>query len=179
MNVSVSTRKRLGSRVARVTAHTLRRADGRGIVEDRQEQGSITQVSSSQSSRSRKGMVVGGTRRRDLDRQAKVPRDPGDHGCLLDARDQAQTAATLGTRQHGKPTGARHFPATKSRRTPLTWNGMNVTVWKLPLPVGTELLVGEFATATGSAPPTVLRWSKGTHIDQYAFEPCTPLECLG
>jgi hypothetical protein len=53
-------------------------------------------------------MVVGGTRRRDLDRQAKVPEDPGDHGRLLDARDQAQPAATPGTRQHGKPTGARH-----------------------------------------------------------------------
>lgn len=53
-------------------------------------------------------MVVGGTRRRDLDRQAKAPEDPGNHGRLLDARDQAQTAATPGTRQHGKPTGARH-----------------------------------------------------------------------
>jgi hypothetical protein len=51
---------------------------------------------------------AGGTRRGDLGRDAKMPEDPADDGCLLDERDQAQAAATPGTRQHVKPKCALH-----------------------------------------------------------------------
>ncbi|MDP9224099.1 MAG: hypothetical protein M3P18_09630 [Actinomycetota bacterium] len=46
---------------------------------------------------------MGGTRRRDLDRQAKVPEDPGDHGRLLDARDQGRRPPPRGHASTASP----------------------------------------------------------------------------
>ncbi len=43
---------------------------------------------------------AGGTRCGDRGWEAEIPEDAVDHGCLLDQRDDAQTAATPGTGQH-------------------------------------------------------------------------------
>ena len=56
-------------------------------------------VGSSHAERRRAGV----TRRRDLRRDAEMPEDPLDHGRLLDERDEAQAAASPGTRQDVEP----------------------------------------------------------------------------
>ena len=50
----------------------------------------------------------GGTRRRDLRRDAEMPEDPLDHDRLVDERDQAKTPAASRTRQHVTPERACH-----------------------------------------------------------------------
>jgi hypothetical protein len=72
---------------------------------------------------------AGGTRRRDLRRDAEMSEDPLDHGRLFDERDQAQTAAAPGTREHVKPERACHQgrPTLAAGSTPSRLGGISLT----------------------------------------------------
>jgi hypothetical protein len=61
---------------------------------------------------------AGGTRRGNLGRHAEMPEDPVDHRRFYDERDEAQTAATPGTRQHIKDQTCEPLTTPNSDRGP-------------------------------------------------------------